>query len=566
MNTSESIQKLTVVSAIFDASNENEVISQFMALKQTNICVVLCASPECHQILKPFCNENENVILMPEINIHNFWIYQTYDTESYKLSLPDNRNLEKDTETYILHRHAKHECMEMVIRENPWKTTHFVWVDFHMMYMCKNMVSISNYLNWLNTCNWRDRVLTMTGGWTKLVNDSDVLNSPYWRFCGVFIGDSHSILEFCELYKKYLPVFLEKHRKWVWEFNVWAWMEKECGNEWNSTWYQESPNTDELLMCSSDHYTKPIQINEKINYMKHDIPNYFAGSSCYLYYQGNHFLNTRFVNYWIAENGYYVFHDKSHKIQNKNIISVLNSVTLLPDINYEMNEHIDMDYPLHAKPISVGLEDIRLFEYNGQVKYIATTIGYTSHGKPRIIMGDYDIGGFCITNGNVIEPPIDTYCEKNWIPLVRKNPDSNEDELLFIYKWHPMQIGKIIQTPENTHSLEIIENIEIDSLIFHRIRGSTSFHETDRGLLGVVHYSEQYTPRHYYHMFVLLDKDNFNVLEYSNTFCFEKLGIEFCIGFMIMQDSNYMFWISRHDRDPCALVVSPDQFVFTKYM
>lgn len=557
-------RKITIVSAIFDAQNENEIISQFMALKQTNISVILFASHTCHKILHEFCGDN--VLLMPPVNIEDFWIHTVYNEQKNRLNMPDHRNLEKDTETYFIYRHAKHECIEKAIHENPWNTSYFIWMDFDMLYRCTNMQSVSNYLQWLNTCNWKDRVLTMPGGWSILGNENDALNSPYWRFCGIIIGDKDSILEFCNTYKNYLPVFLEQHKKWVWEFNVWAWIEKCYPNEWNATWYQESPNIDELLMCSSDHYTKPVKSLKTWNHITHSIDYYFPGSSAYIRYQGNDYLNTRYVNYWIAENGHYVFPDKSHKIKNKNVLSILNPHTGSPDINYEIKEIIVMNYPYYGKPISTGLEDVRLFEHNGQVKYVATTIGYTSHGKPRIIVGDYDITHFEINTGDIIEPPTDTYCEKNWIPIMKKGSLPNvNDELFFIYKWNPMQIGKISQKDDNSKYLEIVENIEIDSLIFHRARGSTPFLETEEGLLGIVHFSEQYTPRHYYHMIVLLGKDNFNVLKYSNTFCFEKLGIEFCIGFRLTEEKNYMFWISRHDRDPCTLIVPADEFVFSNY-
>ena len=53
----------------------------------------------------------------------------------------------------------------------------------------------------------------------------------------------------------------------------------------------------------------------------------------------------------------------------------------------------------------------------------------------------------------------------------------------------------------------------------------------------------------------MLDKQTFKPLKYSQNFCFEKVGIEFCIGFTI-KDEKYHFWISRFDRDP--LLVSLD--------
>jgi len=46
-----------------------------------------------------------------------------------------------------------------------------------------------------------------------------------------------------------------------------------------------------------------------------------------------------------------------------------------------------------------------------------------------------------------------------------------------------------------------------------------------------------------------LDKDTLKPLKYSEIFCFQHLGIEFCIGFMI-RENKYHFWLSNFDRDP----------------
>jgi hypothetical protein len=86
------------------------------------------------------------------------------------------------------------------------------------------------------------------------------------------------------------------------------------------------------------------------------------------------------------------------------------------------------------------------------------------------------------------------------------------------------------------------------------VRGSSTFTPTKEGLLGVVHFSEELTPRHYYHMLVLLDANTLLPMKYSQTFCFQRLGIEFCIGFSI-QENQYIFWISQMDRDPLMLVI-----------
>ena len=128
--------------------------------------------------------------------------------------------------------------------------------------------------------------------------------------------------------------------------------------------------------------------------------------------------------------------------------------------------------------------------------------------------------------------------------------------------------------------MEIVHRYHIEFPLFSKIRGSTLFCETDAGWIGVVHFSEEHAPRHYYHMLVLLEKETYIPIRYTETFCFEKLGVEFCIGFTIESmarpvskdrepwdsdsdseegEEKYVFWISRHDRDPIMICVGLDE-------
>jgi len=115
----------------------------------------------------------------------------------------------------------------------------------------------------------------------------------------------------------------------------------------------------------------------------------------------------------------------------------------------------------------------------------------------------------------------------------------------------PMEIGRVNR---ETNTLEIIERYSIHTPLFHRVRGSAPFIETADGMLGIVHFREEYAPRHYYHMMVLLEKDSYRPLKYSRTFTFRTLGVEFCIGMRFLEN-KYIFWISRHDRDPMMVQV-----------
>jgi hypothetical protein len=89
---------------------------------------------------------------------------------------------------------------------------------------------------------------------------------------------------------------------------------------------------------------------------------------------------------------------------------------------------------------------------------------------------------------------------------------------------------------------------------FDKVRGSTAFTEVGDFLIGVVHFSEDEFPRKYYHVLVALERNTLRPLKYSNHFVFRNIGIEFCIGFTIL-NGNYLFWTSKNDREPLALIV-----------
>jgi hypothetical protein len=115
-----------------------------------------------------------------------------------------------------------------------------------------------------------------------------------------------------------------------------------------------------------------------------------------------------------------------------------------------------------------------------------------------------------------------------------------------------MEIGKIVNRPDGTKQLQIIKSHDIQEPWFHKVRGSTTFTKTDEGLLGVVHFSDEGSPRHYYHVVILLDPVTLKPIRYSKPFYFQKIGVEFCIGFTVIE-GEYVFWLSRMDRDPLMI-------------
>lgn len=491
-------------------------------------------------------------------DISNAWVSKEI---AETLALPRQRNEAKDTFSFLTSGHYKHEMMASVLESG---STHYAWLDFNISKIFGNKTGFRDFFQWTHRFLRTDKpFLAIPGCWSKLDKEKpqDVLDHVHWRFCGgFFVGDAQSIRDFCQLYRDTFPPFLKEHQTLVWDFNFWSWMETFYSERWNATWYKADHN-DSIYLFSADHYTRVLEnpiLKKEYDYPK--IDTYYPTSASYLFYRGEHWLNTRYVNYWIYPNGCYQFHNGKRLIENKNMLSTLDPETWEPIFYKEVVE--DLSFSVTPDTISVGLEDIRLYEWENQVKCIAATTGYSPNGKSRMMVGDYDVDTGVIRHGRILQPPhnAESWCEKNWIPLI------HGDKEQFIYKWNPLEIGRI---DYETGEFVIEKIIPVSFPLFSKIKGSTVFYDVlsprsmEDGLLGVVHFTEDYEPRHYYHMLILLDRDTYSVKNYSETFCFEKLGVEYCIGFTPYErhglDIKYTFWISRHDRDPLMIQMAASE-------
>lgn len=580
-------------------------------LARTGIQLCLYIGPTCafETAFEELEKECPKFRVMPYRLYHKeMWIYHELEElfGSAQILMPPSRNIEKDTLEYMVYMHSRHEIMEDAISENPWDSTHFAWIDFNSPRLFSNKSESFRKLLEIARYSFPTDSIYFAGCWSKLDADSvkNIATSINWRFCGAFfLGDSKSFIQFANLYREYFPKYLKDARTFTWEVNFWAWLEYTASDVWRPTWYRGDHN-DEMLNIfagvSADTYATPLfrevkEVDDRPNKIEYEYPKvepFLPGSASYLAHGGKHYLNTRFVNYWMYPNGYYRFHTPDMVIENRNYLSELREdpdTRVLTPVDFrEMDESVL--YGLDGAPLiapkrekrsfSVGLEDIRLFNGPGnKVRFIATNVEYSPGLKNRMILGTYDIAAASFRDCQVVVPPdANSWCEKNWIPVPFVNADGGEEER-FIYKWSPMEIGRVDPT---TGQLQIVlrHTIPEVSWIFGRLRGSTTFIDCPscvlpeglRGdkqyLVGLAHFSEEHSPRHYYHLLVLLEKGTLKPVRYSRVFYFEKLSIEFCIGMTLRggirtkddgtngeDEPKYVFWISRFDRDPICIEV-----------
>ena len=575
------MSSITFVTCFFDIYINEEVnikidarksidkrIQYFEELLSTGIQVMLYISSSVHHYIKPLLTKYSNV-MYKIIELEDTFIMKTVNEHNDQITMPMNRCSLKDTLEFMVLMNCKVEFMNETIKTNPWNSTHFAWIDFSIFYIFKHPEYCKKWLTYLSSLQLNPSFLTFPGCYSKKMNPDDVkhtLDNIYWRFCGgFFIGDKDSVIDFYNLYAFHFPIFLSVYQKMVWEVNFWNWL--ECFTEWSPTLYY-SHHDDGILKISSDYYSE--NISKSITSTTHyDYPNihlYKPSSASYIEYKNQRILNTRYVNYMLCDDGSYIINSPDRRtLDTINYVSFLDENSI-PKNYMKINEKVELiDYLNRAKRhVSKGFEDIRLYVSNDQLKFIASTIQYSPLGQNRMVVGHYDINENTLHSMGLIEPPKpDTLCEKNWIPI----SFNNIKEDCFIYSWNPFQVGKITEDkttlPEFSYKLEILLDRTYNFPLLDKIRGSScfiSYNETH--LIGVVHYSEEYTPRHYYHVLVQLNKETLQIDFISQPFHFQRIGIEFCIGFN-MVEKDFCFWISQMDRDPLYITMPVNHFKWT---
>jgi len=549
---------MTIYNESFQNKDQTWRFAHFEKLCQTGISIAVFCSRDVESVFREEILEKyPNVLLFESLDLSETQAYQTLMTveQEHEIELPGIRRLEKDTREYMLLMNSKTEFLQRVIQKNPFGSTHFAWIDFSIFYIFKGReVVCQKMLSDMSKRTLMPRFLTMAGCWDwgrQHMSIVWIVNEIMWRFCGgFFLGSADLMLEFHNKNVEYFKIFLQRHKRLVWEVNLWA--DLELTEEMSFNVFPADHN--ERMLEIDAGFTAKVLVNQpsfsSVKYSYPDRGEYIPTSSSYVCHKGIHYVNTRWVNYWLYPNGGYWIKDPERWIRTRNTCSILPTIDGLPDGYKEM----DMKgLPCYGGSI-YGLEDIRLYSReDGHIGFIATSVNHSPLLRNRMVRGIYDVDG--LRECRVLVPPDPgSWCEKNWIPLSLGDGSAS---IRWIYRWSPFELGVLQETEEGGEQLVIEISLPHSTPMFSKIRGSSPFVETEEGLVGVVHMSYEGCPRRYLHCLVLLDKMTGLPLRYTDFFVFREVSIEFCIGFTI-DSGRYHFWISNFDRDPEVVSVDRD--------
>jgi hypothetical protein len=263
--------------------------------------------------------------------------------------------------------------------------------------------------------------------------------------------------------------------------------------------------------------------------------------------EGKYFMNIRYVNYYITENGSYINCDK-------NIITANKFLELDKDFKIINLKCFDIDFDDRKY---IGVEDVKIFNdiESDNILFIGTTLH--KNNFLGVVSGEYNIKNNGFENNKLISNEINqnfcqSHCEKNWVYVDYNNSTH------IVYKWYPLQVCKL---NENDKNIEIVKNIDMPKIFSHARGSSCGFkyskqttnnngnitityeeHET----WFVVHVVSYDSPRNYYHIIVVLD-ENMQLLRYSAPFKFEGEPIEYCLS-IVVEDKRVLLNYSSWDR------------------
>ena len=181
-----------------------------------------------------------------------------------------------------------------------------------------------------------------------------------------------------------------------------------------------------------------------------------------------------------------------------------------------------------VKPIwhFIGLEDARLVHWENKLFLVGVRRDTTTNGQGRMEFSEV-VDGKEVSRTRVEPPDENSYCEKNWMPIL--------DKPFHFVKWtNPTEIVKVDLETKKAHTVSTSERLPY---LTHDMRGGTPvipwFDDT---YMCIIHEC-YFTPQNYLgckdakykHRFVLWDK-NFKIIHVSRPFDFMTGDVEFCIG------------------------------------
>ena len=272
-------------------------------------------------------------------------------------------------------------------------------------------------------------------------------------------------------------------------------------------------------------------------------------------------LNIRHVQYVLYHSEKHQKHQSPHgclSYLNPEDDITLTTVNYLCEIDYKSHKIININKVdtslLDVKPIweFVGLEDARLVGWDDSLTLTGVRRDTTPNGVGRMELSK--VKNNKEVHRSRIEPPIESYCEKNWMPIL--------DKPNHYVKWcNPTEIVEVNPETNSSKTVNLVEQ----NIVFDRdLRGGSQVVKYKDYWVAITHEVDLWhnelgrKDAQYYHRFIVWDK-NWNIAYHSDNFKFMDARIEFCCGLHIEED-KFLITFGFQDTTAFLLELPVNQF------
>jgi len=211
----------TIISAFFSDINNNKSINKYYELGKL---LLLSDTPKIifvdivmYNMIEEYENENTKIIIVDKSFIY---MYDYIDKLS-NFNLNTN-NINKDTIEYMFIMCSKTEWLRQAILYNPFKTDHFIWLDFGLRHVFK--CSDDEFVMKINNMKYKVYDDIRIGHiWDLNINYSfNIYKDITWYFAGGVVGGGKDeLLKFADKVKHQCIDIMTNQHTIMWEVNIW---------------------------------------------------------------------------------------------------------------------------------------------------------------------------------------------------------------------------------------------------------------------------------------------------------------------------------------------------------
>jgi hypothetical protein len=277
-------------------------------------------------------------------------------------------------------------------------------------------------------------------------------------------------------------------------------------------------------------------------------------------YNGKILVNLRVLNYILYhsetnlnEHPYgpmlYLHPESDQTLTTYNIFCELDD-----DLSIKAYSQIDSS-DLDVEPLweFIGLEDGRIVSWDDKLFLCGVRRDTTTNGVGRMELSELFAEANTIKEVSRVRipapPPDESYCEKNWMPIV--------DKPYHFVKWtNPTEVVKFDPKTKTTETIILGEYQDLDSF---DLRGGSQVLRMGDHYIALLHETYLYRSEAdrkdgtYYHRFILWD-ENFKIVKLSERFNFLGAKVEFSCG-MCKKHEDFLITFGFQDNASFLLKV-----------